>query len=459
MKRGQITVFLALLLSVICGLLLTIIESTRVGAMRMQLESGMDLSIHSIFAEYSRALLSRYDLFYIDTSYGEGTAAIENTEGHIREYMKANQEQNDRRIASGDWFRLSIQEIKVRDYLLASDYEGRVFFRQAVHYMDQYASREQIPDGRSIGQSMQSVRMGDITGRRIMSELGITEMSVPEEISLINALRGEDILELVSDGTELSDRTADVQALFSHRAIQAGTKKTPFHETILGDRAERLFDEYIFHKCSCLTESAGEGALCYEIEYIVAGQANDRENLSQIAEELLKLRETANAAYLFQDNQKKQEAKELAVLLADGLEIPELIEALTDSILYAWGYAEAILDVNRLMNQGCVPVMKSAEDWRLPLRDLLTFRNYMGDGGGSGLHYREYLSVYLAETEAVQKRKRCMDIIEANIRLADGNRFFRMDGCVEYINAYAGTGSDYGYTYDITRSYGYETEN
>ena len=87
MKRGQITVFLALLLSVICGLLLIIVESTRVNAMRMQIESGMDISLHSILAEYNRALLSRYDLFYIDMSYGEAAADIRNTETEVPEML------------------------------------------------------------------------------------------------------------------------------------------------------------------------------------------------------------------------------------------------------------------------------------------------------------------------------------------------------------------------------------
>ena len=85
MRRGQITIFLALLLSVVCALLSVIIESVRESVMRMQIEAGMDMGMHSIFAEYNREMLSRYDLFYIYSSYGE-RVSIENTEGHLKEY-------------------------------------------------------------------------------------------------------------------------------------------------------------------------------------------------------------------------------------------------------------------------------------------------------------------------------------------------------------------------------------
>ena len=71
MIKGEITIFLALSLTIICGFILAILESARVAVIRMEIEIAMDMGIQSIFAEYNRELLERYDLFFIDTSYGE----------------------------------------------------------------------------------------------------------------------------------------------------------------------------------------------------------------------------------------------------------------------------------------------------------------------------------------------------------------------------------------------------
>ena len=72
MKRGQITVFLSLVLCLILSVLFAGIESVRVAGMRLKLESAMDMGLYSVFAEYNRELLNQYDLYFIDTSYGSG---------------------------------------------------------------------------------------------------------------------------------------------------------------------------------------------------------------------------------------------------------------------------------------------------------------------------------------------------------------------------------------------------
>lgn len=459
MKRGQITVFLALLLSIICGLLLTIIESTRINAMRMQMESGMDIGLHSVFAEYNRALLSRYDLFYIDTSYGEGSSSIRNTKEHLFEYMQINLAPNiDQRFAAGDWFQMDIRDMDIQTYLLATDYDGRAMRRQAVNYMKHFAVYETLRDGKSIAGDIQSRGLDgkDVSGERSSAESGIVEISIPKQISQINALRGGNILDLVMSGRTISTKSVPIQSLTSHRRLEAGSGEEVFHEEVTGEEADQLFDAYIFHKCSYETKQQVQGALDYEVEYIIMGKGSDRENLEQISLELLKLREASNADYLFGDEEKKAQAYELALILTGGVEIPGLVEALTRSLIYAWAYAEAVLDVNCLLCNGRVPVMKSSGDWRLPLEDLLIFRSYLGSGGGSGLSYQEYLSAYLAKTEAVGKRMRCMDIIEANVRIMEGNADFCMDGCVEYMQAFVEINSGYGYEYTVMRDYGYE---
>ncbi len=70
MKKGSITVFLTLILGVILSLVLTVVESARYSTEIARIEMSLYMGLHSIFAEYNRELLSQYDLYFIDSSYG-----------------------------------------------------------------------------------------------------------------------------------------------------------------------------------------------------------------------------------------------------------------------------------------------------------------------------------------------------------------------------------------------------
>ena len=56
------------------------------------------------------------------------------------------------------------------------------------------------------------------------------------------------------------------------------------------------------------------------------------------------------------------------------------------------------------------------------------------------------------------KCMRAMDVIELNIRQSDGNHDFRIDGCAEYVDAYAEIKAKDQYEYSIERKYSYMTD-
>ena len=55
-----------------------------------------------------------------------------------------------------------------------------------------------------------------------------------------------------------------------------------------------------------------------------------------------------------------------------------------------------------------------------------------------------------------KKTKRLMDIIEMNIRRTEGNSGFRMDNCVDVLNADFIINGAYNKKIEIERVYGYE---
>ena len=71
-KDGYITLYLALTLGVMLSLIFALIEGVRMQTIRMEIEGVMDIGLYAIFGEYNRQLLEQYDLFFIDTTYGQG---------------------------------------------------------------------------------------------------------------------------------------------------------------------------------------------------------------------------------------------------------------------------------------------------------------------------------------------------------------------------------------------------
>ena len=87
---AYITLYLSLILGVLLTAAFIILEGIRENTIRTEIESVTDLSLYSIFAEYNRELLNQYELFAIDTSYGEGAGSINNTKEHMQYYMNEN---------------------------------------------------------------------------------------------------------------------------------------------------------------------------------------------------------------------------------------------------------------------------------------------------------------------------------------------------------------------------------
>ena len=84
-NAGSAAVYLILIFAVLLSFILLIVEGSRKNAIRMKIECAMDLSMSSVFAEYNRELL-----FFIDTSYGQKNAAIDNTAEHLKGYLNDN---------------------------------------------------------------------------------------------------------------------------------------------------------------------------------------------------------------------------------------------------------------------------------------------------------------------------------------------------------------------------------
>lgn len=476
MKRGYMTVFLALSLTLILSLVFTVIEGARISAIRMKFECAADIGMNSVLAEYHRELLEQYDLLFVDTSYGGGDADISNTEAHLKNYIQNNLQsgQSSNIWGTRDFLAMHADYAKIDQYSIASDDEGTVLKRQVTDYMSDYptgALLEKITAGvDELNQFGLDTR--DIEGERHKYEARIDEIELPkqeveegvfEEVPLdnpadiANATRSSGVLNLVlDDPSQVSAVKVNLEDYISHRSVMQGTGLCKEAAEISGEPNELVFEAYLFEKCGYYGQELDKSLLKYQIEYILAGEDTDWKNLEQVAKRLLKWREVSNVLYLLSDSAKMAEAEAMALALTAVALCPELAEPVKYTIIFAWAYVESLQDVKTLLKGGRVPVLKSASDWKTGIDSIKNVRGSLSeDDGGRGLNYKEYLQIMLFLQDKENRIYRAMDIMEMDIRKTPGNGRFRMDGCFDTYQANLSVSSGFGYSYEMTRCYGF----
>lgn len=477
---GYLTVFLALTLTVLLSLILTLVEGARINAVRMRTETAGNIAVRSVLGEFHRELLRQYDLYFIDASYGTGAASLENVQRHLTTYMSKNLESG-----GGDFTGTSLESLTLDAARFAADDQAKALREQVYAYMSadpagmvlseiltdsdtwrglmddgsvweeqreearedlreqMRRAREEAVEEHTADERQQAREEGDNT-----AEEGIEEM---DRFRLLPILR-----QVFGDTSGISGVIADSDVI-SKRGIHYGNALQPANSHGYPRADEALFDLYIAEKCGCYTAPLEKGKMKYQIEYILTGGASDRDSLEKTAEMLLLIREAANCMYLFTDGPRMREAELLAAIVSLVLLNPELKEVLKTALLFAWAYLESIRDLRTLFDGGRVPLMKSSDTWQTSLLGILAPETSVGGGGsGTGLLYTEYLQALLYLEGSSVKSLRMMDIMEMDIRQTEGNGRFRMDWCLDAFSMKADVKSRFGYEFILTKCEGYD---
>lgn len=474
MRKGGITVFLTSMLLIFVTLVSACVEAVRFYAVGVEAECAVSMGLDSIFAEYHRGLLERYDLFFIDSSYGAEQPSYHKTEAHLWDYLSANLSAADIPAWNGrDFLDMHLEGVSIVQAALATDACGRDVKYQAVSYI-----KEQVGIGLidEIVAQMDTVRGNGLDVRDVEQEAAqiqaqidgtplpeqrledgsFVTVSVDNPADSVNGGRFRGILYLVAEQEGLSEQAVNPDNYVSHRTLNTGTGAACAEEGF-SFVDEVFFGEYLIEKCGNYQNPSKEGALQYELEYILAGKSSDIENLRWVAGRLILLREAANAMYLYSDRTKVTEADVMAWGLAIVSLKPSLQPLIKNSILLAWAYAESVLDVRRLFSGERVPLLKSRETWHLSLEHMLDYVMHLGEleDEQEGLDYEAYLRLLLLMENEDTKTLRFMDVIEMNMRKSDGNASFRMDGCIDALRAEVSISGGFGEYFNLAAQYSY----
>lgn len=495
MKKGSITVFLALVLSLILSLVCTSIESVRMAAARAQILSSLDIGLYSLFGQYDKELLEEYDLFFLNASGSSGELNLSSVYDNMEAYMKPLLRQNSQK--------LSVLQGGFSGYRLATDKKGEVFYRQVVKYMkstlgaqgiqrlieENRENKERVSQAEQEGRQAEEtptlenydVEMntaaqnseaaaqqenpsgeggfgdGDSSSGGEFSDGQFTE-DVVNPIPILKRIRKMSLLDLVVPAEKgISEKTVDKDKLLSGRKIQEGMEMTEDVKTDSSYTSQLLFQKYLQDKLGSYMAPA-VGGLDYQQEYLLCGKYSDRENLQSTARRLLMVREGINAAFLMADPVRRAQIQSMALAIASAFLVPPAAVVIEAALLFCWSFGESILDLRELFHGGKVPLIKNSENWQLSLSnlaDLLQGLDSQRRSAENGLDYEEYLQMLLASESRADKLKRGMDMTEDCIRSSTGQEQFRLDHCIEAIEASVDVRANRRKTFTVKKQFSY----
>lgn len=309
-------------------------------------------AMESVFAEYQKELLESYHIFALDASYETGNMEEQNILNRLSFYGAENMD-------------AGISGIR---YL--TDQNGKAFYEQAVQYMGYHSEEsgtEQLAEEKSrwweISENTKSYEKeaykNELELKRVLNESG-TEVSGEENpIETVSEIKAGKLLNLVlPDTMTLSQQKARAGMLVSSRERREGYGMAGESGPAL---SSVFFNLYLTSHFSCAVDGEETEGLRYELEYLLKGKESDVENLEEVVQTLALLRAVPNYTYLQGDSARKAEAQAAAAVLGTLLAVPQASELITQALLLAWSYGEALVDVRTLLSGKKVALTKSAE--------------------------------------------------------------------------------------------------
>ena len=449
--RGSMTAFLSLIFLLLLSFIGGILEAASLEVSKNYKRANMDIAIHSVFGEFQIDLLEEYNIFALEGTYENGNFSYENIFERLFYYGSAEADH------------------KMEGIQFLTDQNGVAFLEQVNAYMASKVGLEDMQGLRTQADTWEADQEREAVYERenvsmqqeLESVLAESEEILPEEdnpmLGVANIQAIGLLPFLISNQENISDFQVELETLPSKRELRVGEGSFPKKEnsilTTFG------LNQYLLEHFQCFTDDKEEGWQ-YELEYLIAGKASDRENLEAVAGKLVAMRFVPNYAHLLSDATKQLEAETLALSLCAILTVPAVAQIVKQVILLTWAYAESLMDVKSLLANKRVQAVKTAENWQLSIGNLLKigtsdFQNEGADMEG-GQDYKDYLRILLYLSGTDKLAMRALDLIEHNLRVGQGLTFFRVDACISKMKIRSQYALRRGITYEFSTEFYYQ---
>lgn len=453
--KGEVVAYLSLIFILMVTFIAGIMESASIQLAKNYRRADMNRAMECVFAEYQKELLEQYEIFALDASYETGEYSENNIKDRLEYYGVTNTDQKIERIQ------------------FLTDQGCQAFYDQVTAYMESKYGVDSVKELLGITsiwsqqneQSKDYAREESEQEEKLNGLLEEQEGSLPTEenpIEHVNELKKADILSLVvPEDKGISEKQIDSKEMLENRSLNRGYGNFADVEKESGTLSNLLYGEYLreHFKDYSSARSEKQGALDYELEYILFGKSSDRENLREVVKKLILIRFVPNYVYIQTDGEMHAEAEAVAGTLCTLLAVPEITEAAVQVILLAWAYGESIVDIRTLLAGNKVALTKSKETWQLQLSGLLKLGTQedlsTGQDVENGQDYTEYLRMLLFLENSNTKALRTLTVIEKNLQSIYGQSYFRADLCVNRMEIESSSRLRRGIQYTYRTYYGY----
>ena len=359
--KGEITVFLSLMVVLLVSLIGSLVESASISLAKSVNQANLYLAMESIFAEYEPRLWEEYGIF------AKQGSDVDSISQRLAYYGASNRDHEILRME------------------LLSDGKGMEVYRQGVAAMG-----------------------GNVVQIRPSTESLLEEEAkeaLEEYEELLETENIEDPLDLESVGDsillsmilpkekDLSNKHINIQSLPSHRQLKTGIgMQGQIQETISG---KWIFASYLTEHFLNYTKYQNTHPLSYETEYLLAGKSTDAENLEWVAKRLLGIRLGINYVYLLGDSQRLAKAENISIAVSALMIAPEAKEIIKQALLFFWAYEDSVLDLQKLYAGEKVSLSGEAQE--------------------GGISYDGYLAALLALEKRETLCMRALDLMELNL--------------------------------------------
>ncbi|MGN0342204.1 MAG: DUF5702 domain-containing protein [Roseburia sp.] len=451
--RGSITIFLSLSLTMILSLLFTLLESARLYGLQSHATMESQVMLESQMAQYHQKMYEQYGIYLLEANRN-GELSLEGVDANMQALGMENL------CSAGDGqggstlnlYALNLTECHVVQKELVTDDKGAAFVMQAAACMKSGLLLSPVENLYENAEELQQLEetTGDVDDLFTQADTALGDLEAANEVALetnsggeteemplvpleedfenpieyVKELKNNAVLtQVIEDVSKVSDQKIQEQGDLLHRTLYEGNYPTESP----GFTDKLLFKEYLLKQFADYTSPGDQGVLQYELEYIICGENSDKENLTEIVEELLALRELANYIFIHQDEEKVSLAYSMAVAIGGISLNPAVIKVIQEGILAAWAYTEAVEDVKTLLKGGKVSLLKTDSEWGTNLQKVSQSVYGENPESESGMDYQAYLRLLLYGASEKKLAMRTLNLMEHWVRSTPGNQAFRMD--------------------------------
>lgn len=465
---AQLTVMAAMVLMVVISLITTCIKSSLQSGYYTVVKQSCRLSEESVFASYNNQLLKDFNIFALNKSDILNNKLCSYINENISSYSP-NISLSDcafntfSYMTDNEGYGVEEQIVKAMEYGMYSnvlDKESK-YIRCGENISEAQAYSEQFNGDnanlkKELADMLEQSDDGDMQYEDRQKEQINTSLNAVWQ--LYEYLKSG-ICETVTEG-RISNKYIEIQELADEyiksrdisfinkdvikRSIEASGNEDTLKKNVLST-------EYVAKHFICYTDTspgdndrAGSSALLdYEIEYIIGGEHNDRENVYKVINQLSVIREGVNLSYLISSQDKMSEAYMLAAALVGVTGCDLAVRLVQYIIVSIWAYAESIVELRKLLAGETIALIKNRDNWILQLSSLVdeklnlqslinnitsyeAVNNKVEENGrDNGIGYKEYLKLLIMYMNKSDRNYRIAALMELRM-IMYGHSGFRM---------------------------------